>query len=95
MEATALARADMRAKTPSAKVAAKAVRSLKKKIARVREWEAMRERGKDLSADQVSSTGDFAVMIVAYGKCATMHFSSANEKIVDTFYSEAALLWFS
>ncbi|CAM9399175.1 unnamed protein product, partial [Hapterophycus canaliculatus] len=62
MEATALARADMRAKTPSAKVAARAVRSLKKKIARVREWEAMRERGKDLSADQVSKVNQRARM---------------------------------
>lgn len=53
LQATALARADMRAKTPSAKVAARAVRSLKKKIARVKEWERMREKGQDLSADQV------------------------------------------
>lgn len=29
------------------------MRSLKKKIARVKEWERMREIGKDLSADQV------------------------------------------
>ncbi|CAM9584671.1 unnamed protein product, partial [Scytosiphon promiscuus] len=62
MEATALARADMRAKTPSAKVAARAVRSLKKKIARVREWEAMREKGKDLSADQAFKVNQRARM---------------------------------
>lgn len=66
MEATALARADMRAKTPSAKVAARAVRSLKKKIARVREWEAMRARGKDLSAEQVSSIAHSALAPVVH-----------------------------
>lgn len=53
LQATALARAEMRSKTPSAKVAARAVRSLKKKIARIREWELARERGKDLSDEQV------------------------------------------
>lgn len=53
LQATALARAEMRSKTPSAKVAARAVRSLKKKIARIREWELARERGKELSEEQV------------------------------------------
>ncbi|CAM9442152.1 unnamed protein product, partial [Ectocarpus fasciculatus] len=62
LQATALARADMRAKTPSAKVAARAVRSLKKKIARVKEWERMRERGKNLSADQMSKVGQMGRM---------------------------------
>ncbi|CAM9456319.1 unnamed protein product [Ectocarpus sp. 6 AP-2014] len=62
LQATALARADMRAKTPSAKVAARAVRSLKKKIARVREWERMREKGKDLSADQMSKVDQMGRM---------------------------------
>ncbi|CAN0551256.1 unnamed protein product, partial [Ectocarpus sp. 12 AP-2014] len=52
----------MRAKTPSAKVAARAVRSLKKKIARVKEWERMRERGKDLSADQISKVDQMGRM---------------------------------
>eukprot|EP00903_Cladosiphon_okamuranus_P017449 g16073.t1 len=54
LQATALARAEMRSKTPSAKVAARAVRSLKKKIARIREWELARERGKELSEGQAS-----------------------------------------
>lgn len=53
LQATALARAEMSSKTPSAKVAARAVRSLKKKIARIREWELARERGKELSEEQV------------------------------------------
>lgn len=52
--ATALARAEMRAKTPSAKVAARAVRSLKKKIARIVELEGRRDSGKELSLDQVT-----------------------------------------
>ena len=50
---TALARAEMRAKTPSAKIAARAVRSLKKKIARIAELEGRRDSGEGLSADQV------------------------------------------
>lgn len=50
---TALARAEIRAQTPSTKVAARAVRSLKKKLARIAELEGMRDSGKDLSADQV------------------------------------------
>lgn len=49
----ALARAEMRAKTPSAKIAARAVRSLKKKIARIAELEGRQDSGKSLSADQV------------------------------------------
>lgn len=53
LQAIALARAEMRSKTPSAKVAARAVRSLKKKIARIREWELAREGGKELSEEQV------------------------------------------
>ncbi len=53
LEATALARAEMRSKTPSAKEAARAVRSLKKKIARIREWERAKERGQELSSEQV------------------------------------------
>lgn len=57
-QATALARAEMRSKTPSAKVAARAVRSLKKKIARIREWELARENGKDLSSAQVGRGGE-------------------------------------
>lgn len=53
LQATALARAEMRSNTPSAKVASRAVRSLKKKIARIRDWELARERGKELSDEQV------------------------------------------
>ena len=49
----ALARAEMRARTPSAKMAARAVRSLKKKIARIAELEGRQDSGKALSADQV------------------------------------------
>lgn len=49
----ALARAEMRAKTPSVKIAARAVRSLKKKIARIAELEGRQDSGKSLSADQV------------------------------------------
>lgn len=52
--ATALAPAEMRAEIPSATIAARAVRSLKKKIARISELEMMRDSGKDLTADQVS-----------------------------------------
>lgn len=54
-QASALARAEMRSNTPSAKVAARAVRSLKKKLARIREWEIARESGKDLSSEQVDN----------------------------------------
>lgn len=64
--AAALARAEMRAKTPSTKISAKAVRSLKKKIGRIVELEALRDSGKQLSPDQVNpnvidyfSHGDF------------------------------------
>lgn len=61
MEA-ALARAEMRAKTPSTKISAKAVRSLKKKIARIVELEALRDSGKQLSPEQVNRdvTGDLS-----------------------------------
>lgn len=51
---TALARAEIRAETPSVKTAARAVRSLKKKIARITELTMMRDGGKDLTEDQVS-----------------------------------------
>lgn len=51
--ATALARAERRADTPSAQVVARAVRSLRKKLARIAELEGMRDSGKDLTQDQV------------------------------------------
>lgn len=43
----------MRAETPSVKTAARAVRSLKKKIARITELTIMQDSGKDLTEDQV------------------------------------------
>lgn len=57
LQATALARAEMRSNTPSAKVAARAVRSLKKKLARIREWELAKESGKEISSEQVNRGG--------------------------------------
>eukprot|EP00752_Nemacystus_decipiens_P013486 g11945.t1 len=62
LQAIALARAEMRSKTPSAKVAARAVRSLRKKIARIRQWELARERGEELSEEQVSKVSQKARM---------------------------------
>lgn len=62
--ATALARADMRAATPSTKAAARAVRSLKKKIARLVELEGRRDSGKDLSADQVCFVMVFCTVLL-------------------------------
>lgn len=47
----------MRAGTPSIKAASRAVRSLKKKIARIVELKGLRDSGKDLSADQVRFVG--------------------------------------
>lgn len=51
--ATALARAEMRGNAPSAQVVARAVRSLRKKLARIAELENMRDSGENLTPDQV------------------------------------------
>ncbi|CAM9159061.1 unnamed protein product [Choristocarpus tenellus] len=51
--AAAMARTERRGNTPSTKAAERAIRSLKKKIARIAELESLKNSGRSLSADQL------------------------------------------